>query len=548
MYEPIVRASDKPTVKVIPATKALSHVERQFRKQRVCAYGRVSTDHEEQQTSFEAQKTFYTDKIKNNPDWDFVGFYSDEGITGTSVKKRIGFMAMIEQCKARKIDLILTKSISRFSRNTLDSIEYVRMLKRLGIGVVFEKESINTLESSSELLFTVLSALAQEEINSMSKNISFGHRERARQGKVVYHYDNWYGYKKGVNGKPEIVPEEAKIVEKIFAMYLSGDSIHVIAKELNDIEDAVQSKGNKWSPGSIRRILINEKYCGNVLSQKTFTVDPISKVTMNNNGQLPQYLAQGVHDAIITEQTFNIAQLELARRNDLKKQIAEAAKPTIYSSLYALSEKLHCSKCNTAYKRKTWKNRDGSSRYVWLCINRADNGKKSCDSPAIDEYRIHNALLKALNAYSSPSETLSEMIARNVQSALITGNKGSNPHALRSQIDQLQKAFSDLIELSVKAQNSNMFDSKFKSLSEEITKKKLELEEIEKSQLQNDEIDVKLEYMRTQLLALPAEITEYDDKLVRQTVKHISVIDEEYLKITFISGSETTVKMEPRGC
>ena len=208
----------------------------------------------------------------------------------------------------------------------------------------------------------MLSALAQEEIHSMSKNISFGHRERARQGKVVYHYENWYGYKKGVNDKPEIIPEEAKLVEKIFAMYLSGDSIHVISKELNDIEEAIQSKGDKWSPGSVRRILVNEKYCGNVLSQKTFTVDPISKVKMNNNGQLPQYLAQGVHDAIINEQTFNIAQLELARRNDLKKQIADATKPTIYSSLYALSEKLHCNDCNTAYKRKTWKNRDEIGR------------------------------------------------------------------------------------------------------------------------------------------------------------------------------------------
>lgn len=546
MYEPIVRAAERPMVRIIPATKQLSHIERQYRKLRVCAYGRVSTDHEEQLTSFEAQKTYYTDKILANPEWELAGFFSDEGITGTSVKKRVGFLSMIEKCKAGKIDLILTKSISRFSRNTLDSIEYVRMLRRLGIGVIFEKENINTLETSSELLFTVLSALAQEEINSMSKNIAFGQRERARQGKVVYRYEQWYGYKKGIDDRPEIVPEEAKIVEKIFALYLAGDSIHKIAKELNDSGIPTGSSGNKWHAGSIRNILQNEKYCGNALSQKTITVDPISKIRIKNTGQMPQYLAVGVHDGIITEQTYNIAQAELARRNDVKKVIENEVKISKYNSLYALSEKLICGDCNTSNKRKTWKNRDGSNRYVWICLKRAEQGKNACKSPAIDEYRLHEAIVRAMNKYLSRKEELTEMIARNVQTAMATDINGSNPHALKSQIASLQKAFSDLIALSVKAQNAEMFERKFKSLSEEITKKQAELAELEKNQKTTDEIAERLEYIKVHIADAPDEITEYDDKLVRQTINRVTVVDEDHIEITFINGQNVQMQMVER--
>ena len=264
----------------IPATRQIrSGKNNTMRKMRVAAYCRVSTEEEEQQGSFETQKLYYTEKINSTSEWELAGIYADDGISGIHTKKRDGFNQMIQDCKKKKIDLILTKSISRFARNTLDSIQYVRMLKAIGIAVIFEKENINTSTMNSEMILTVLSAFAQAESESISQNVARGKRMGFRQGKFPFPYGQILGYRKGLDGKPEVIPEEAEVIRMIFNSYLQGASLLTIKKKL-EAGGVLTARGNKkWSSESVQRILQNEKYCGDVLLQKTFTEDVLTGVS-----------------------------------------------------------------------------------------------------------------------------------------------------------------------------------------------------------------------------------------------------------------------------
>ena len=276
-----------------------------MRKMRVAAYCRVSTEEEEQQGSFETQKLYYTEKINSTSEWELAGIYADDGISGIHTKKRDGFNQMIQDCKKKKIDLILTKSISRFARNTLDSIQYVRMLKAIGIAVIFEKENINTSTMNSEMILTVLSAFAQAESESISQNVARGKRMGFRQGKFPFPYGQILGYRKGLDGKPEVIPEEAEVIRMIFNSYLQGASLLTIKKKL-EAGGVLTARGNKkWSSESVQRILQNEKYCGDVLLQKTFIEDVLTGVSKKNTGQLPQYYIENNHEGIVTKQLTN---------------------------------------------------------------------------------------------------------------------------------------------------------------------------------------------------------------------------------------------------
>ena len=304
-----------PRVIIIPANPELANEKAVKRQLRVAAYCRVSTDEEEQLSSYEAQQTYYTDKIMSNPAWTMAGLFADQGITGTSARKRPEFLRMIRWCKQKKIDIVLTKSISRFARNTVDCLRYIRALRELGIAVIFEKEGINTLESDSEMLITILGAFAQAESESISGNVVFGIRQAMREGKVSYQYRRWYGYQKGADGKPEIVPEQAEVVREIYDQYLAGAS-------LRQIKDRLEAQGildvdgkREWTISTIKGILTNEKYCGDALLQKTFIQDCISKKVIRNTGQLPQYLIQNCHKGIVDRQTYDMVQAEMARRS-----------------------------------------------------------------------------------------------------------------------------------------------------------------------------------------------------------------------------------------
>ena len=302
-------------VTFIPAKPRVEQ-EAMRRRLQVAAYCRVSTEEEEQQSSYEVQCSYYTDKIMTNTEWIFAGVFADEGITGTSTKKRDDFNRMIRKCKQGKIDLILTKSISRFARNTLDTIKYTRMLRAMGIGIYFEKENINTLDMDSEMLITMLGAFAQAESESISRNVAWGKRKAIQSGKVFVNFNQLYGYYQREDRSPEIDLDKAAVVKFIYQHYLYGDSFRMI-KERLDNESILNPKGEPgWLISSIKSILTNEKYCGDVLGQKTYKESVIGGKVMKNNGQLPQVLVQNNHPAIISREMFYAVQEEMKRAVD----------------------------------------------------------------------------------------------------------------------------------------------------------------------------------------------------------------------------------------
>ena len=321
------------------------------RQLRVAAYCRVSTSQESQQNSYQAQKAYYTDKIASNPDWCLAGIFADEGISGTSAEKRPAFQRMIRCCKKGKIDLILTKSISRLSRNTVDCLQYVRLLQELRIPVIFEAEGINTLNMQNEFLLAVMGANSQAESEATSSRVKWGVRNAFREGKVRYYYQYWLGYRKGKDGTPEIIPEEAETVKQIYADYLSGKSLRSIADSLESRGILPRAGQAKWTTTYIRGILQNERYTGDALLQKTYTTDPITKKQKKNRGELPQYLVKNCHPAIISHELFDLVQKEISRRSVATgNSDADSARPKpAYSGKYTLSELLVCGECNTLY-------------------------------------------------------------------------------------------------------------------------------------------------------------------------------------------------------
>lgn len=345
------------SVRIIPPKPEFSGENRiDIRPKRVAAYCRVSTDKEQQEHSFETQKEMYTEMIMMKPNWQMAGIYADEGITGTIAKKRPDFMRMIEDCRKGKIDLIITKSVSRFSRNNLDCLLYVRELKEMGIPIIFEKEGINTLQVSSELLITLFSGLSQAESESISMNVKIGKRQSLKNGNVPFSYKSFLGYRKGADGKPEIDEEQAVIIRRIFAEYLAGKSLLDIAKGLTADEIPTARGKTNWSSARVQSILTNEKYKGDALLQKTYIVDCISKKSKKNNGELPMYYVENNHPAIIERTVFDRVQEEISRRNSKKKvkQVGTKTELGKYSGKYALSEILYCGNCGTPYRRCTW--------------------------------------------------------------------------------------------------------------------------------------------------------------------------------------------------
>jgi DNA invertase Pin-like site-specific DNA recombinase len=363
-------------------------------KLRVAAYCRVSTSSEEQLSSYNSQIEYYTALINENPRWKFAGVFADEGVSGTSTKKRDEFNKMIRKCRLGRIDLILTKSVSRFARNTLDCVNYVRKLRDWGVAVQFEKENINTLEDPDETLFTMMGILAQQESMSLSRNVRLGIQHNFKAGKVPFHYI--LGYRKGEDGSFEIVPEEAEIVRFIYDSYLSGLSVGKIRNSL-EAKGYLSSRGKEtWSVAGIDHILTNEKYAGDALLQKTYVEDVLSGRTRKNTGALPQYLIQNNHPAIIDRDTFNRAQVERARRSSKRKQPSRDARTqqSKYSGKYALTEILTCGECGAFYRHTTWADKtEGGRRPVWRCVSRLEHGKKYCKhSLTLDEQQLHEII------------------------------------------------------------------------------------------------------------------------------------------------------------
>lgn len=357
-------------VRVIPATRKPEELHRDHDgKMRVAAYCRVSTDSEEQLNSYEAQKTYYTQKIQDSPDWEMAGIYADEGISGTSLKKRTQFNKMITACKRGHIDLIITKSLSRFARNTVDCLDTVRLLKANGIGVYFEKENINTLTESSEFLITLFSGFAQAESESLSKNVAWGKQKSAEAGKVAFQYKKMPGYRKGADGQPEIVLEEAEIIRRIYHRYLDGCTMGQIKRELEEDGVPTAQGVERWSPSIIHNILTNEKYIGDALLQKTYVTDCITKKVKKNRGERTMYYVENSHPAIVSRDLFNQVQQEITRRSSKRKVLQKSGKTELgkYSGKYALTELLWAESWFLGiFQQQIFSHKSPTLLWVWL--------------------------------------------------------------------------------------------------------------------------------------------------------------------------------------
>ena len=529
-----------PRVIKIPAKPESVRQAELKRQLRVAAYCRVSTKEEDQANSYEVQKEYYTDKIMSNSAWTMAGVFADKGITGTSVKKREDFMRMIRHCRQRRIDVVLTKSVSRFARNTVDCLYYTRALKELGIAVIFEKENINSLEEDSELRITLSGAFAQSESESISANVTWGKRRAMESGKATIQYKYLYGYRRGADDKPEIIPEEAEVVRWIYERYLAGASTRMLRDELHEQGVIYSEKSPQWTLPHIKSILRNEKYCGDVLMQKTFQQDVINRKVIKNTGQLPMYLIENHHEAIIPRERFDAVQIELARRRAQTGGTKKSAPTGMsrYSGKYALSGLLFCGECGTAYRRVVW-TQHGEKRAVWRCSSRLDYGKKYCkESPTLDEAPLQQAVLAAINASMSGRKVLADQLVDAMEQELapVPGESMSLGDIDRA-VTELGKQFDTLLAEAANG-DADEYAERFRAISttmEELKRRKAAILNIRQEQ---EQISRRIHAAASAMTAATVGITEWDDGVVYQMLEKVTVLTDNRIKVTFRNGVE----------
>ena len=524
---------------VIPPVRETVQSQAEKKQLRVAAYCRVSTDDEEQLTSYEAQVSYYTDKITSNPDWVMADVFADEGKTGTSVKSRKDFQRMIRQCRRGKIDLILTKSLSRFARNTLDTVKYTRELRQLGIPVIFEKENLNSISWESEFLLTLYGAFAQSESESISKNVSWGKRQAMKEGKVTIQYKHLLGYIRGADGKPEIVPDQAEIIRFIFKRYLAGDTLRAIKAQLEAEQVPYITGEVAWNLSTLQSILQNEKYCGDVIMQKTFRKDCISKETVVNTGQLPKYWTQNHHEAIVSREIFDAVQEETARRKAMASGTKKSAPTGLgkYSSKHALTGLLICGECGTPYRRVVWSQK-GMKRPVWRCVNRLDHGKTLCKhSPTLDEKPLQEAVLAAVNILMSRKDELSNgVVSEMIQELAPVPGEVLSLADIERAIGDLARRFDQLMDETDGEESIQRNLDHFREISEQLAAPKERKAHVLGVQAENELMAKRLQRAAAIMEAAPAEVTEWNESIVHQLVEEVKVLSKDEIKVTFRNG------------
>ena len=537
---------EKPRVIIIPPKPELQQTTTVTKQLRVAAYCRVSTKEEEQASSYEAQCEYYTDKIMSNKEWTMAGIFADEGITGTSTKKRTEFLRMIRQCKQKKIDLILTKSIQRFARNTLDCINYTRILRQLGIGVLFEKENINSLPPDSEFMITMYGAMAQSESESISGNIRRGRQMHAKVGtlKIPCHW--LYGYKKDADGKFCIVPEQAEVVREIYERYKDGASLRNLKDWLEGNQIKTVLGTADWSISVIKGILTNEKYCGDVLLQKTFCTDVISKKIVKNVGQMAQYYMPDHHEAIVSREQYNAVKAEMARRSALRSPSKEAVTGrSCYTSKYALSDRMVCGECGTLYRRKT-RNIKGNIYHEWRCISRLEYGKKYChESPTLREIPLQSAILAAINSAMSDKAALVDRI-KNVVSLELLPVQGQTMSLadIERRLTQLDEQFQQLLAEAIDADDKEACNAQFTEILTEQTALKKQKETILQSSTDADHVCTRMKQAEQAIENTAQTITEWNENAVRQIVERVTVLSADEVLVRIKGGAEIKQRLE----
>lgn len=460
---------------------------------------------------------------------------------------------MITACKRGHIDLIITKSLSRFARNTVDCLETVRLLKANGIGVYFEKENINTLTESSEFLITLFSGFAQAESESLSKNVAWGKAKSAEAGKVTFQYKKMLGYRKGADGQPEIVPEEAEVIpeeaeviKRIYHRYLDGCTLGQIKRELDEDNVPTAQGVEFWSPAIIHNILTNEKYIGDALLQKTYVTDCISKKVKKNQGERAMYYVENNHPAIISREMFDQVRNEMTRRSSKRKVLQKSGKTELgkYSGKYALTELLVCGECGSPYKRVTWA-RNGKKRIVWRCVSRLEFGTQYChNSPTLDESKLHSAILASMNEFAViRQEGCPDVLAMAEEAKQALSQAGAKLLELKKHMETVSREQSDLLDRLLENMGDAELNAKMKALTDEKESLKAQILDARQMEVSLEEQATRHQQMWDSIMECSAGYTEFADEFVRQIIQKITVEDEETIRIHF-RDSEMVIEQE----
>ena len=535
-------------VRTIPATvQPLNVYSTEYLLKRVAAYCRVSTKQEEQLNSYETQVRYYTDRINREPGWKLAGIYADKGITGTSMKKRDEFNKLIRQCKRGKVDMIIVKSISRFARNTLDCLKITRMLRELKVDVYFEEQNLHSIDPSSEFYISIYGSVAQSESENISHNVAWGKARSAKDGNVFFAYKSFLGYRRGADGKPEIDPEQANTVRRIYDRFLAGDSLQQIANGLTADGIPTPMSRTVWQASVVQSILSNEKYKGDALLGKTYVEDCISKKVRVNAGERPQYYVENNHPAIIDAATFARVQEELARRASKRKvkQTGTTTEQGKYCGKYALTELLICGECGTPYRRCTW-TVGGKKRIVWRCINRLDYGKKYCHhSPTMEEAPLQNAIMDAVLKTAQIDPNILQTLKQHIRLGLGAGAGEDKSVEIQIRIAQIDQEFKSLLN-SVTAENQQelLTDPRITDLMTEKRQLEKELAEYAAAEQHRQNTASRLDNIFTILDGMKNHPLTYDDAVIRQILQCVIVESKEKIKVVFIGGMEVETEVE----
>lgn len=506
----------------------------QIVKRRVAAYARVSTDSDEQYSSYEAQVTYYTNFIQAKPNWEFVKVYADEGISGTSTKRRDDFKEMIESALEKKIDLIITKSISRFARNTLDTITYVRKLKAVGVEVYFEKENLWSLDDKTEFLLTIMASIAQEESRSISQNVTLGKRWSMKEGRVSFAYKNFLGYKK-VDGKIVIDEEQAEIVRLIYRMFLKeGKTCSGIAEYLKSKGIPTPSgKNTNWTKNNIYSILRNEKYKGDALLQKTYTADYLEHKLVPNKGELPQYYVENNHPAIIEREIWEMVQTEMMRRSLLG---------AAYSGGSVFVSKVICGDCRKLYGKKKWHSTDKYARIIYRCNAKYSKEQPRCQTPHFTEEEIKERFIKAYNLVMCDKQQVINDTLMVIEMLMGTDELDLEIAERQARIEEISKVVSAMVRENARTvQDQIEFARRYDELTKQYDEHKAALDKAVKEKAYKTG---KATQMRVSLEAMKQAddfLEEWSDEMWILMVEVAVVNRDKTITFRFINGKEVRV-------
>ena len=489
---------------------------------KVCAYCRVSTDSEEQQTSYNSQIKYYTDKIKSNSEWEFVGIYADDGISGTQVKNRTEFMRMIDDALNGKIDIIIAKSISRFARNTLDTLKYVRLLREHNVGVYFEKENIHTIELDSEMFLTLYSAFAQAESESISMNVKMGMKAKMKRGEMNG-IARIYGYVWNKETKElEINEEQAEIVRQVFNWYIEGKGTQTIARILNE-RGILTYTGKRWNHSRIRNMIVNEKYVGDLISQKWYIENPISHRTIQNLGEKEKYYVKDHHIPIITRDVWDKAQEILKKRS--AKIIPNGSKhPSKYSKRYPFSSKITCGFCGTTYSRRHGSTKkDGTIPYYWMCYQRVYDKKDCKDSRYIREDILEKMFVELYNNIVINKHKTKELLLNTIKNVINDNDYQKNINEIENEKKILQDKLLKLVDMRLdNSITKEIYDLKEEEIKTKLSNLEEKVKELEKLNEENKNISNKVKEIE-KIINIPCTLTEFDKDTFENVVERIVV-------------------------